>query len=128
MKSSSRILAIIALFLTVSFTAFAQRGERKAPNPEKKAEKQTAQMVKALQLDEAQTSEVQAINLTYAKKMHEAMEGNKEAREAMKKIKDAINSEKNAEMKAVLNEEQYKSYQVLKKKHHPRREGPRDGK
>ena len=125
MKSSIKFLVILALVFTISFTANAQRGERKAPDPEKMAEKQTSKMVEKLALDQTQAAKVQAINLTYAKKMHEAREEHKEARDAMRKIGDAIHSEKSAEMKTILTDAQYKSYEEMEKKRGPHKGGKR---
>ena len=129
MKSLSKILTALAFFLAISLTANAQRGERKNHNPEKRAEKQTEEMVVELQLNDTQASKIKAINLDYAKKMHEVMEENKEAREAKKKIRDEINSQKTEELKAVLTAEQFKAYEALNKKRRPhRKRGPRQEK
>lgn len=123
MKLSIKIFTTIALLLAISFTANAQRGERKAQDPEKRAEKQTTRMVEKLALNEEQTAKVQAINLAYAKKMQDTKAENKESREAMKQVRDEINSAKNEELKAVLTDEQFKSYEALasEKKRGPRK-------
>lgn len=112
MKSSIKFLAIVALFFSVNFTAFAQ--QRGQPlDAEQMAEKQTTQMVEKLNLDEAQTSKVKAINLIYAKRMQEAHEDNKDNREAMKEVRTAINAEKSADLSLVLTDDQFKAYQEL---------------
>jgi len=110
MKLSIKIFLILALFMTVSFTADAQRAEKKAPNPEKQAEKRTTKMVEALQLDEAQTAKVAAINLDHAKKIAAAKKRKKAVNKAMKEAREAIHTEKDEKMKAVLSKTQYKSY------------------
>lgn len=116
MKLSIKILAIIGLFMAVSFTADAQRAEKKALNPEKKAEKRTTKMVEVLQLDEAQTAKVAAINLDHAKKIAAAKERKKAVNKAMNEAREAIHSEKDEQMKAILSETQYKSYLEIQAK------------
>ena len=115
MKSLSKFLAIATLLFAFSFAANAQRGERGGKNadPTKMAERQTTQMVEKLNLDEVQASKVKELNLTYAKKMHEAQEENKGNRDAMKEIRASIDSEKNAKLKQVLTTEQFKSYEDI---------------
>lgn len=116
MKSSIKFLAIIALFFTFNFAANAQRGVGQQHDPKQMAERQTTQMVEQLTLDETQTAKVKEINLTYAKKMQEAREDNKDNREAMKEIGAAINLEKSTEMKQVLTEAQFKAYEEMQVK------------
>ena len=112
MKSPIKFLAIIALFFTVSFAANAQRGGE-SHDPEQMAEKETSRIVEKLSLDESQSAKAKEINLTYAKLMLDARDENKDNREAMKKIEQAINSEKSAEMKLVLTEAQFKTYEEM---------------
>lgn len=113
MKSLSMFLAIATLSFAFSFTANAQRGNRQPPNPEQMAERQTSQMVEKLNLDEVQTAKVKEINLTFAKKMHEVREENKDNRDAMKEIVTAVENEKAAEMKTVLTAKQYKTFENM---------------
>lgn len=130
MKLSIKILAIIALLLTFSFAANAQRGDRQAPEPEEMAERQTAGMVEHLSLDENQAVQVAAINLTYANKMKEAHENNEGDREAMKEIRATIDAEKAAELKLLLTEEQFIAFEkMLAEKGNERKgKGPRGGR
>lgn len=121
MKLSSKIFTTIALILAISFSANAQRGERKAQDPEKRAAKQTAQMIEKLALSEDQATKVQEINLAYAIKMKEARENNKESREAMKEMRKEMDSAKNAELKAVLTQEQFQTLETMEKQRKPRR-------
>ena len=80
------------------------------------AERETTRLVEKLTLDETQTAKVQEINLTYAKKMQEAREDNKGNREAMKEIRTAIDAEKTAELKQVLTEAQFQTYEEMQSK------------
>ncbi len=124
MKSSIKFLAIIAMLFTFTFAANAQRGGGKSHDPEKMAEKETSRMVQKLALDETQTVKVEELNLTYAKKMQEAREANKDNRTAMKEMRAVINAEKSAEMKLVLTEIQFETYEKMQAK---RRKGKRKG-
>ena len=89
------------------------------------AEKETTQMVEKLNLDEVQTVKIKEINLTFAKKKQEAKDENKGNKEAIKIITEAINNEKNAEIKQVLTDEQFKTYEELQAKKTKGRGGKR---
>lgn len=123
MKSSIKFLAIIALFFTFNFAANAQRGGGKQPDPAQMAERETTQMVEKLGLNDTQAVKVKEINLTYAKKMQEAMAGREENRDAMKEIGAAIQKEKSAEMKIVLLEKQFKAYEKMQAEQGDRMKG-----
>lgn len=110
MKSSVKFLAAVTLFFAFSFAAQAQRGGQPL-NPEQMAEKQTAQMVENLHLDQAQADRVKAINLNYATKLQEVRQENTGNREAMKELSTAIRSEQRAELQTVLTAEQFKTYE-----------------
>ena len=111
MKLSIKFLAIIALFFTSNFMANAQRGDHQRHTPEERAEQQTTRMAEDLSLDTKQIAQVKAINLTYAKKMHEARQNGKGDRKAMKELKTTLRVEKNAELKQVLTLEQYQIHE-----------------
>ena len=115
MKLSMKILAIVALFFTSNFAANAQRGGE-SHDPEQMAERETSRMTEKLSLDEVQTAKVQELNLMYAKEMQEAREENKGDREHMKEMEAVINSEKSAEMKLILTEAQFKTYEEMQSK------------
>lgn len=119
-----KFLAMVALFFTFSFAANAQRAG-KSIDPAQSAEKQTAHMVEQLSLDEIQAVKVKEINLTYAKKMKEAREDNKGNRNAMKEIMTAINTEKTAEIKQVLTDEQFQSFEEMVAKKRKGKRGKR---
>jgi len=127
MKSSIKFLAIIALFFTFNFAAHAQRGGGPSLNPEQMAEKETTRLVEELTLDEAQAAKVKEINLAYAKKMQEARDDNKGNRDAMKEIVASIHTEKSAEMKMILSEAQFKTFEEIQAKQAGRKKG-RGGK
>ncbi|MCB0641621.1 MAG: hypothetical protein KDC44_08275 [Phaeodactylibacter sp.] len=121
MKSPVNLILVFALFLLAGFKAEAQP-PKGGGGPEEMAAKETQVMTTKLSLDDRQASKVEAINLAYAKKMHEAHEANAGNREAMHEVRTAIDKEKAAELKAVLSPEQYKSYEEMKAEQ-PRRKG-----
>ena len=123
MKSSIKVFAAILFFFAVCTAVNAQRGGGQPPSPEDMAARQTDQMTKKLNLDEAQTAKVKEINLTYAKKMLETRENNRGDRQAMREAITPIQEEKNAELKTILTEEQYKSYEEMLAKRGGRRGG-----
>ena len=57
------LLALMAIVATTTVTAqdFEQRGERRAPDPEKRVEHQVKRLEKKLKLSEDQKKEVQAL-------------------------------------------------------------------
>ena len=78
-------------------------------SPEQRAQKQTEQLTKALELNKKQTAQIQEINLKYAQKdslKPENMQDAKEMREAKQK-----------EIKSVLNKEQKEEFEELLQMH-----------
>ncbi len=112
MKLSINALLFAALFLLMGFHADAQR-RGGPPSAEDMAAKQTEDMTEKLGLSEDQAVKVETINLAYAKKMQEAQEENAGNRSAMKEIMTAIQGEKAAEMKTVLTEDQYNTFEKM---------------
>jgi len=103
--------SIALLFSTVAFSQdIAQT--LKSRTPEEKAVTLTMIMKSKLNLDTAQTTKVKAINLKYAQKTKEAtqVDGRKFAK--FKQLRD-IQKDKDAELKGVLNADQFKQYQAL---------------
>ena len=57
MKLSIKFLSILALFVSLNLTAYAQKGDRSV-TPEQRAEKMTAKMTEKLELDVKQSAQV----------------------------------------------------------------------
>ena len=99
---------VIGLFLVIlisTATVFAQGGDRqgKKGDPSKRSEK----MIEELKLDDKQ-----------------AAESVKEDREKMREKMTAMRTEKDAQIKKILTDEQYKQYQEKQKKaDSPRKKG-----
>ncbi|MBD0852537.1 hypothetical protein [Maribacter arenosus] len=126
---------ILLVVLMAGFTAMAQKGERgqrgeyKNMSAEQMATLQTKKMTLDLDLTQAQQTKVQALNLENAKKRKAQMEARKAQKEsgeakaltsderfAMKQERlDAAIAHK-AELKKILNEEQFAKWEMHHKK------------
>jgi len=97
------------LLLSKSTTAQTAMPDFKNSTPEQRAQFQTGMMKSKLKLDAAQESKVQAINLTYAKKMQAVI---KSDAGRFSKIKQAKNLQegKDQELKNVFTPAQFKQY------------------
>ena len=112
-------MTIIILFSAMVTTVAAQKGGNGGPppsggqgrggaTPEMRAKRQTDRMKEQLKLTSAQETKVEVINLKYAKKMDEVRKNADPA--IQKKNALAIQSQRENEMKGVLNATQYKEY------------------
>jgi vacuolar-type H+-ATPase subunit I/STV1 len=86
-----------------------QRGQRLSTEERVKA--QTDRMKKDFELTEVQYDSVKKINLKYAKKNEEVFRNNREDAEKNRGIFQKNQEEQNKELKAILNETQYKKYE-----------------
>jgi hypothetical protein len=83
--------------------------------PERIAEKQTEMQAEKLKLNEEQANKLKAINLKYAKRMQSEKKNLQNSKkESVAQMKE-LNTAQNEEVKAILSEEQYKNYLMLKK-------------
>jgi len=134
---------LIAMMLLAGFTAIAQRGERsekghrggfKDMTAEQMATLQTKKMTLALDLSNDQQNKIQALNLDVAKKRKVKMEERKARKEQEKPSSDEIFTMKKnrldaaiahkAELKKILNQEQFekwKAHHKQKGKHKKRK-------
>lgn len=116
---------VIGLFLVIlisSATVFAQDGNRqgKKGDPSKRSEK----MIEELKLDDKQAAEYRKIEADFREKMMKDREAAKEDRAKMREKMMAMRTEKDAQIKSVLTDEQYKLYQEKQKKaDRPRKKG-----
>jgi protein CpxP len=123
----TRIFLVAALFAAGLFTANAQQQTQpqqpqqqnaNAPrmSPEEMAKKQTERMVTDLKLNDKQKTQVATINTKYAKLRNELMQANQGNREAARPKMKEMETQKNAELKKILTDEQFKLYEDLGKK------------
>lgn len=90
-------------------------GGNGGPNmdPAEMAKRQTERMTTALELSEEQAASIQEINMTYANIMVEARENRTGDREEMRATMEGIRTDRDAEIKTVLTEEQYATFVEL---------------
>ena len=93
-------------------TLLAQDGMKQS-TPEKRAQMQTDYLKNQLQLDDAQTQKIGAINLKYARQMDPVLKGDGSKLSRLRTAKK-INSQKEAEYREVLSKEQFEKYQTVK--------------
>ena len=109
------LCTIAALTLSISF-AKAQTGDAaealKNTTPEQRAQFQTGLMKSRLKLDSVQTTKIAAINLKYAKKNDELMKGDERKFKMMRDMM-AAQKDKDADLKKVFTDDQYKQYQAM---------------
>jgi len=107
------IPALLFLFALGSADCGAQEQEKEPMPPDERAAKLTDWMKTNLQLTADQEKPVQEINLKYANKTEELRNSDEPRKEQFKKVK-AYNEEKDAELKKLFTEEQFKLYQAKK--------------
>lgn len=125
--------AIAIVFISLGFLANAQEKKERALKmadytPEEMAQIQTKQMTLELDLTEAQQKQIQQINLEKAKEHKAKYETRKSASIASQKEKptkderlkmknDHLDSqiEMKKKMKSILNEEQFKKWEIISK-------------
>ncbi len=128
MKSIIRLVAIQAFVFTLGYAGMAQPGGPRL-SPEEMAERQTTQLAEKLELDEAQKSKVQEINLAFAQKLKAMREEGRDNREAMREKRETAQSERMAQLKEVLSEEQFKAFEEIQSERPERsKRGDRKGR
>jgi len=110
MKLSKIVLLSFAAFVLGISITFAQGNE---PKLTEKQQEQMAESLEAyyavLDLSEEQKTEFEAISKKYGAQMMEVRDGSGGKMQKYKQVK-AIRKEKDAEMKALLSDDQYKVY------------------
>ena len=101
-----RTLLVMAL-ATASQFAFAQRGQM---DPEKRAERVSADLKQALTLDDATTKKIYDLELARTQEAMKIREANAGDREAMRESMKGVTEKFQTSMKGVLTEEQFKKY------------------
>ncbi len=101
----------ITSLLMLSVVSMAQEGSSKTPA--ERAAKLTEWMKTNLSLTEVQLPQIEGINLKYANKMEELKNSSAGKRQKFKTLQ-ANDSAKDAGLKAVLNSDQFKTYESKK--------------
>ena len=121
MKKEFFLVLVAGLFF--SLTACAQpQGPRGNFSPEDMAKRQTEMIQKATGIDDATAKKVQEINLKYSKIIRDMREKSDD-REAMREEMGKIREKRDAEIKALLTDEQYKKYQAQQEEMRKNRQG-----
>ncbi len=123
------------LVLTMAFAGtqtFAQQKQEKQWDPEQMAQKHTERLTERLDLSEEQAAKVKAIQLDAIADRQEARENGEWTKENRRAYMQQQRSEKEAELKEVLTDEQEQKWEELKKefhgKHRKGHKGRRDSK
>lgn len=108
-------LLIIAMMFSLSFAAFAQRGQqREMPTPEKMAEMMTNRMAENLELSEDQKKKIYEIHLENAKKRQVERDARRTEMESKRQEMTAQRQKQNDQIEAVLTPEQKAKYAEMK--------------
>lgn len=115
MKTFLSVVMTLIVVSSLNLALAQPGGGRGGPNmdPTEMATRQTERMTTALDLNEEQAASIQEINLTYANIMMEAREKRTGDREEMRATMEGIRTDKDAEIKTVLTEEQYATFVKL---------------
>ena len=116
-----RIHEMIVVFalLLIAGTTF---GQGRQFDPEEMAKRNTEAMKERLKLNEEQLVKVEDINLAAAKKRSEMMAEAGGDRSAMREKMVAMSEETDKEFKAILTEDQWNEYLVMKEEQRRRRQ------
>lgn len=114
-----KTLALTVLIFCLSVFVAGAYGQDKLESfmnettAEERAELQTEYMKKSLMLSSDQEPKIHDLNLRYAKKMQDAYSTNDRKLQKLKKMK-AVGSQKDQEIKSILNPEQFATYEKNK--------------
>ncbi len=90
-------------------------GNRQARTPEQRAQMATDALEKRLGLTPEQKTKVYALNLERAQRMEKNMKSEREFRESQMKKQKSLMEESEKELNKILNKDQQKSYDEMKK-------------
>ena len=121
MKKEFLLVLVAGLFFSLTACAKPQ-GPRGNFSPEDMAKRQTEMIQKATGIDDATAKKVQEINLKYSKIIRDMREKSDD-REAMREEMGKIREKRDAEIKALLTDEQYKKYQAQQEEMRKNRQG-----
>lgn len=112
----TRRLLVLAIVLMMTDLAFGQEKLEKLfaeTTPEQRARYQTEQMAEQLELREEQRQRVLTINLKYTREMEHVFNEGGGKLQRLKRLK-AVGQQKDAELKKVLDAEQFAKYERMK--------------
>ncbi|MFN4147041.1 MAG: hypothetical protein ACK4GN_14545 [Runella sp.] len=113
MNKKHIVIAIVGLLLTVMETN--TQAQRRNFDPEKRAERFSGELQKALELDEATTLKVRELDKARAKSLSELRQKQSADRSQMRNEVQAINEQFRTNLKGVLTAEQWTKFEAWKK-------------
>ncbi|SEF89271.1 hypothetical protein [Parabacteroides chinchillae] len=121
-----KVIGLCLVIVLSSVSVFARDGKRMDKRNDDSS-KRYETMVESLKLDEKQAAEFRKINQEFADKMKVEREKAKVVRDKKRAEMTAMRTERDAQLKKVLTEEQYKLYQekMAAKKIHRKGNGRR---
>ncbi len=117
-----RTVFVLALAICAQLT-FAQRGQM---DPEKRAERVSADLKQALTLDDATTKKIYDLELARTQEAVKIRDKNAGDRDAMRESMKGVNEKFQTSIKGILTEDQFKKYQDWQAAEREKR-GPRGG-
>lgn len=122
-----KVFALGLLILATTVSAFAfdgvQQDSKKRPDPAERMNK----IVKELNLNEKQTKDFKKVNEEFVEKMKKEREANKEDKGKAREAMAAAQKDRNAKIKKILTEEQYKKFEEMEKASREQRNGNKSG-
>ena len=115
MKKLVFLATTLLMFLAITVNA-QQRGPRERMTPEQQATRTVERLTTELQLTDKQQADLKKWYTESFKKREEAMQKNRDNREAMRDQMKKDREAADAELKKVLTEEQYKTYKANEEK------------
>ncbi len=106
-----KVLVMLLIVALGGISAYAQQNQQER---RQRMEQMNERIASDLKLDDKQKAEFKQINDKYLKKMDEerqAMQGQMD-RDKMREKMQAMNKERNADMKKIMTDEQFKKYQT----------------
>lgn len=106
-----KVLVMLLIVALGGVSAYAQQNQEER---RQRMEEMNKRIATDLKLDEKQTADFKQINDKYQKKMDEqraSMQGGQVDRDAMRETMQKMNEERNADMKKIMTDEQFKKYQ-----------------
>ena len=115
MKKLVFLATTLLMFLAITVNA-QQRGPRERMTPEQQATRTVERLTTELKLTDKQQADLKKWYTESFKKREEAMQQNRDNREAMRDQMKKDREAADAELKKVLTEEQYKTYKANEEK------------
>ena len=121
-----KVIGLCLVVLVCSVSLFAQdgkRGAKRGGDPAQRCEK----MIADLKLDEKQAADFRKVETEFKEKMKAEREKTDADRQKMREEMTSMRNDRDAQIKKILTEEQYKQYQEMQPTKSPRKGHGRKG-